>query len=152
VIVGGLEGEADLMRVRELVRRHGLEPRTEMTGTLPQAQVAREMARARVVVVPFLKSGMTERHTSPIKAFEAMAAGRPIVISDLPSSREFMRQEDNALLVPPGDPAALAAGINRLLGDTARAERLARSAWDEAPRYSWDARGRSLHDLMDGIR
>ena len=42
-------------------------------------------ARAAVVVAPFLHTAMTERHTSPLKAFEAMAAGRPLVASDLPA-------------------------------------------------------------------
>jgi glycosyltransferase involved in cell wall biosynthesis len=130
----------------------GLSARTEMPGTVPQAQVAAELGRAAVVAVPFLHTGMTERHTSPLKAFEAMAAGRPIVASDLPSSREFLRDGHNALLVRPGDPALLAEALRRLLADAALAERLARNAWDEAPAYSWEARGRALRALFDEVR
>jgi glycosyltransferase involved in cell wall biosynthesis len=144
VVLGGLDGERDLLRVRSLVAARGLSDRTEMVGTLPQAQVAAELARAAVVAVPFLRTAMTERHTSPLKAFEAMAAGRPIVASDLPSSREFLRHGENALLVPPGDPAALAAALRRLLGDPSLAEELARKAWHQAPDFSWDARARAL--------
>ncbi len=92
---------------------------------------------------------MTERHTSPLKVFEAMAAGRPIVASDLPSSREVLRDGENALLVPPGDTAALAAALRRVLSEVDLARRLARAAWDDAPRYSWDARARALRELFD---
>lgn len=152
VILGGLEGEKDLARVRDRVEALGLQARTEMAGTLPQTQVAAELARAAVVAVPFLHTGMTERHTSPIKAFEAMAAGRPIVASDLPSSREFLRDGHNALLVRPGDAASLAEALRRLLADAALAERLARNAWEEAPAYSWEARGRALRELFDEVR
>ncbi len=152
VILGGLEGERDLLRIRSLVTARGLAPRTEMPGTVPQARVAEELARAAVVVVPFLKSVMTERHTSPLKAFEAMAAGRPIVCTDLPSSREFLRHQENALLVPPGDAAGLAAAIGRLLSDAQLAGALARQAYEEAPRYSWDARAVQLRQLMEGLR
>jgi glycosyltransferase involved in cell wall biosynthesis len=95
---------------------------------------------------------MTERHTSPLKAFEAMAAGRPIVASDLPSSREFLRHGENALLVTPGSPTDLAAALRRVLEDTGLARRLAERAWAEAPAYSWDARGRALKDLMEEVR
>jgi len=151
VILGGLEGEPDLARVRALVASRGLAGRTEMPGTLAQAAVAAELARAAVVVVPFLRTAMTERHTSPLKAFEAMAAGRPIVASDLPSSREFLRDGHHALLVPPGDPGALAAAIARLLADAALCERLGRGAWDAAPAYSWDARARALAALFDEV-
>jgi glycosyltransferase involved in cell wall biosynthesis len=151
VILGGLAGEADLARVRALVEARGLAGRTEMPGTLPQAGVAAELARAAVVVVPFLRTAMTERHTSPLKAFEAMAAGRPIVASDLPSSREFLRHGRDALLVPPGDAPGLAAAIARLLADGALAERLARSAWDAAPAYSWESRARALRALFEEV-
>ena len=119
---------------------------------MPQARVADELRRAAVVAVPFLRAGMTERHTSPLKLFEAMAAGRPIVASDLPSSREVLRDGDNALLVPPGDALALSAALRRVLSDRDLARRLARSAWDEAPRYSWDARARALHALFEEVR
>lgn len=151
VILGGIEGEADTRRIRSIVERHGLGERTEMAGLVPQARVADELARAAVVVAPFLRAGMTERHTSPLKVFEAMAAGRPIVATDLPSSREILRDGENALLVPPGEPAALAAALRRVLCEPDLARRLAQAAWDEAPRYSWDARARALHDLFEEL-
>lgn len=151
VILGGLPGEPDLARVRARVEMHGLAGRTEMPGTLPQARVADELARAAVVAVPFLHSAMTERHTSPLKAFEAMAAGRPIVASDLPSSREFLRDGRDALLVPPGDAKALAAALRRVLAEEPLAERLARTAWEEAAAYSWEARAGALRALFDEV-
>jgi glycosyltransferase involved in cell wall biosynthesis len=152
VILGGLPGELDLLRVRGRVRELGLEARTEMPGTVPQARVAEELARASVVAVPFLRSAMTERHTSPIKAFEAMAAGRPLVASDLPSTREFLREGENALLVPPGDVAALGDALARVLADPDLALRLARQAFSEAPGYSWDARARRLRAMLEEVR
>jgi glycogen(starch) synthase len=81
-----------------------------------------------------------------------MAAGRPLVISDLPSSREFLRDGENALLVAPGDPEALCGAIRRLVADTCLCERLARAAWDESARYSWDARARALVSLFEEVR
>jgi glycosyltransferase involved in cell wall biosynthesis len=149
VILGGLPGEADLERIRARVEALGLAGRTELRGTVAQPLVAEELGRATVVAVPFLKSAMTERHTSPIKAFEALAAGRPIVCTDLPSSREILEHERTALLVPPGDAPALAAAIRRLLDDRDLATRLARNAFDEAPRYSWDNRARRLLSFLE---
>lgn len=151
VVLGGLAGEQDFERIRALVGARGLEARVELRGTLPQVQVAQELARAAAVAVPFLKTGMTERHTSPLKAFEAMAAGRPIVASDLPSSREFLRDGGNALLVPAGDAGALASALRRLLQDRALAQSLAEAAYAEAPRYSWDARAQKLGQLLKEV-
>jgi glycosyltransferase involved in cell wall biosynthesis len=151
VILGGIDGEADTRRIRSLVEKHGLGERTEMPGLVPQPRVADELRRAAVVVAPFLRAGMTERHTSPLKVFEAMAAGRPIVASDLPSSREVLVDGENALLVPPGDAHALATALRRVLEERDLASRLARAAWDAAPRYSWDARARALRELIEEV-
>jgi glycosyltransferase involved in cell wall biosynthesis len=152
VILGGLRGEADERRITALVESCGLAGRTEMPGTVPPARVADELARASVVVAPFLHTAMSERHTSPLKAFEAMAAGRPLIASDLPASREVLRHEQNALLVPPGDAADLADALVRLLREPALSERIARTAFDEAPRYSWAARATALRGLFDEAR
>ena len=151
VILGGIAGEADAERVRARAEALGIADRVELRGHVPQAEVARELARARVVAVPVRQTEMTRRHTSPLKAFEAMAAGRPIVASDLPSSREFLRHGENAWLVPPDDAAALADGLTRLLGDAALSERIARTAFDDAVAFSWDARARRLLDVFAEI-
>jgi glycosyltransferase involved in cell wall biosynthesis len=152
VILGGMEGERDLFRVRALVQARGLAERTEMPGLVPRERVRAELARAAVVVVPVLRTAMTERHTSPLKAFEAMAAGRPLVISDLPSSREIVREGETALLAPPGDAPALAAALLRLLNQPDLARRLSRNAWREAAAFSWDVRGARLRALFDELR
>jgi len=151
VILGGIDGEQDLARVRALVDRLGLGSRVDLRGLVPQARVADALARATVVAVPFLRTAMTERHTSPLKAFEAMAAGRAIVASDLPSTREVLRHGETAWLVPPGDPAALADGLRRLLEDPALATSLARSAHAHARAFAWPARGRALVDVLEEV-
>jgi glycosyltransferase involved in cell wall biosynthesis len=116
-----------------------------------QRQVFAALREATVVAVPFLRSAMTEAHTSPIKAFEAMAAARPIVCTDLPSSREFLRHCENALLVPPGDPVALGDAISRLIKDRPLAERMAQTAFADAFAYSWDARAEKLSRLFEAL-
>src|SRR5436305_17523 len=55
---------------------------------------------------------------------EAMAMGRPLVATGRAILRDYVADGDNALIVPPEDPAALRAAIERVLGDRALAERL----------------------------
>ena len=151
VILGGMPGEPDEARVRARVVALGIADRVEMLGLVPQAEVARELSRARVVAVPVRRTAMTLRHTSPLKAFEAMAAGRPLLASDLPSSREFLRHGENAWLVPPDDAAALAAGLRTLVSDDALSEKIARRAFEDAVDFSWDTRARRLLDVFGSI-
>jgi len=69
---------------------------------------------------------------------EAMAARTPIVASDLPGYRNVARPDRDAVLVPPSDPEALAAGVRAVLSDDAAAEQLRRSGAERADRFSMD--------------
>jgi len=57
------------------------------------------------------------RRVIPNKAFQALACGTPLVTADTPAARELLVHEQSALLVPPGDPEALAAALRRLAAD-----------------------------------
>lgn len=60
----------------------------------------------------------------PNKAFQALACGTPLVTADTPAARELLSNGMDALLVPPGDAAALAAAVRSLAADSALAERI----------------------------
>ena len=85
------------------------------------------------------------RWTSPMKVFEYMASGRPIVISDLPVLREVLRPDIDALMVPPEDIEALVSAIRRLADDPSLGRRLADSALARIEReFTWDIRARRI--------
>lgn len=148
VIVGGLKGESDFDRVQDLARTLNLGDRVRFLGSLPQKDVAGELARASVVVAPFLKSAMTSEHTSPIKAFEAMAAGRPLLISDTDASREIVEDGRTGLVVPPGNVEAWSQALERVLSDRGLQMSLARAAFEKAAQYSWARRAERLEDFL----
>ncbi len=148
VIVGGLKGESDFDRVQDLARSLNLGDRVRFLGSLPQKDVAGELARATVVVAPFLKSAMTSEHPSPIKAFEAMAAGRPLLISDTDASREIVEDGRTGLVVPPGNVEAWSQALERVLDDRALQVSLARAAFEKATQYSWARRAERVEDFL----
>jgi glycosyltransferase involved in cell wall biosynthesis len=148
VIVGGLPPEPDLDRTRILARNFEVLDRVVFRGYLPPTELAGERLSADIFVIPLLESATSSHFTSPLKLFESMAAGRPIVASDLPSIGEVLTHEVNALLVPPNDPKALAAAIRRLSTDRELRARLARQAGSDAKKYSWGERGRKIADLI----
>ena len=151
-IVGGQPGETDHVRLDGLARHVGVSDRVTFTGWLPTASVAAELARAHVLVLPNTQTHTSERYTSPLKLFEYLAAGRPIVASDLAALREILRHEDNALLVAPGSPSELATAVRRLMGDQALAAGLAQRGFDEAAYYGWATRAQRLDVVLDAAR
>jgi glycosyltransferase involved in cell wall biosynthesis len=106
--------------------------------------VAARLRDADVLILPNRPSAISTDFTSPLKLFEYMASGRPIVASDLPSFREILRDGENALLVEAGNPQALVAGITRIKDDPALAARLARQAAADVRDYTWPRRAERL--------
>ncbi len=87
----------------------------------------------------------------PNKVFQALACGRPVVTADTPGARELLTHDADALLVPPGDGAAVASAVRRLAEDGSLAERLG-----AAGRATYEARasepvlGARWHALLEG--
>jgi len=146
--VGGHPGEADLARVEKVAREAGVTDRLTITGLVPPRDVTRYLAQADVLVLPNTPSAISERYTSPLKLFEYLTLGKPTVASDLPSIREILTHDANALLVPPGDAPALAAALTRVTRDAALAGRLGAAALALSADYTWDRRAERLEAAL----
>jgi glycosyltransferase involved in cell wall biosynthesis len=118
---------------------------------VPPSEVAARLIRATMLVLPNPPSIISERYTSPLKLFEYLSIGRPIIASDLPAFREVLTDGVSARLVRAGDPAALADAMTRVAADPALAERLAAGALALAPSYTWDRRAERLEAVFAEI-
>jgi glycosyltransferase involved in cell wall biosynthesis len=148
IIIGGQPGEGDGARLQALARARGVTDRSEFTGWQRPADVAALLLQCDILVLPNVRSTISERYTSPLKLFEYLASGRPIVASNLPAVREILTDGINGVLVEPGSAASLAAALNLLAHDPQLADRLARRAFADAALYSWDARAARLEPVL----
>jgi glycosyltransferase involved in cell wall biosynthesis len=103
-----------------------------LVGTVPDDELRAWYHAADALAFPSLKEGWG------LAILEAMAAGLPVVATDIPVFREYLMPGRDALLVPPGDPAALAAAMTELVADDARGRRLADAGRLVAARFTWD--------------
>jgi glycosyltransferase involved in cell wall biosynthesis len=147
-IVGGHPAEPDLARVQRFADTLGVRDRVEFVGMKPPGEVAAYLRAADLLVLPNRATSVSASYTSPLKLFEYLAAGRPIVASDLPALREILRDRENAWLVPADDPSAMAAALETIARDPALAVRLAKTAFDSAAAYSWDRRAERLEHTL----
>jgi len=118
--------------LRALVRERGLDDAVRLRGAVPVEQVAVEMRTASVVVLPCVVAADGNVDALPTVLLEAMACGLPVVSTALSGIPEIVADGETGYLVPPGDPAALAAVMRRLLEDRALAERLGRAGRERA--------------------
>lgn len=106
----------------------GLGDVVRMTGALPAEAVTDVLARADVFAAPSVVQPSGKMDGIPVALMEAMAAGVPVVASDLSGIPELVRDGDTGLLVPPGDERALAAAVERLWTEPGLGRRLAAAA------------------------
>lgn len=142
LIVGGMTEDQE--RLRAHVARRFAE-NVRLTGHVPPTEVPAFLFAADVLVLPnSAHEAISREYTSPLKMFEYMASGTPIVATDLPSMREILRDRENAVLVAPDDPRALAAGIENMLSEAELATRIGQQARDDVAQYTWKQRAASI--------
>src|SRR5690606_26690382 len=104
---------------------------TVFSGFLDGQELSEAYASGDVFAFP------SDSETLGFAAIEAMAAGVPVVAARAGGIPHIVDHEETGLLVQPGDAAALAAGISRVLADPQLSERLAHNGRIEAERWSW---------------
>jgi glycosyltransferase involved in cell wall biosynthesis len=151
LVVGGRRGgDPQREALEALARDEGVADRIEWTGFLPQAEIAGRLRRGDVGVVPTRALEGQDVAASPLKLFEYMAAGLPVVASDMPSLRDVVRPGETGLLFPEGDPAGLAQQVRRLL-DPETYGRLSAASRSEAKGHTWSARARRILELVEPL-
>jgi phosphatidylinositol alpha-mannosyltransferase len=139
VWVAGDGPETDRLR-----RKAAGDPRVEWLGRVSDAEKASLLRGADVYCAPSLRG-----ESFGVVLLEAMAASTPIVASDLPGYAQVARAGQDALLVPLGDTAALAAALREVLTDRATAERLVASGEQRAAEFSMDHLAERYVELFD---
>jgi glycosyltransferase-like protein len=110
-------------------------------GTVPDEEMPAWYAAADVLAFPSVKEGFG------LAPLEAMAAGTPVVTSDLPVFGEWLTPGQDALCVPVGDDAGLASALRRVLTEPGLAGRLRAAGRVVADRHSWTAEAERHHRL-----
>lgn len=133
---------AESTRIRSLSADLGLDDSAVVfTGRVPHNEVADLYSVIDVCAYPRLLTPAT-RAVSPLKPFEAMAAQKSVIVSDVPALAEIAGYGERGLVVPSGDVEALAEAISAVIEDpTATQSRVeSAAAWTESER-SWSAVG-----------
>ena len=99
-------------------------------GPLPQAEYDAALRAAAVVAVPL--EAREDRASGQTTYVNAMARGKAIVVTDTPGVRDYVKDGETGLIVAPGDSAAIAQAVSRLLADPAERARIGHQAREYA--------------------
>lgn len=124
----------------------GIREATHLTGAVPLEQIPGLLASMDVAVAPYRQQD--DFYFSPLKVYEYMAAGVPVVASRIGQIARLIRDGEHGLLCPPGDPVALARALERVHQEPALAAELGANAREAVLRgHTWDAVVRRILDL-----
>lgn len=143
VFVGGTE-----IDIANFKNKYEKSTNIMVLGHKPSGLIPYYIRVADVLVVP--NSGKVEisrNITSPLKLFEYMASGVPIVSSDIPSLREIL-DEDSAFFAIADNHQSFAEVIERVISNPVRAKEKARNAKDNASKYSWNLRAEKIIEFV----
>ena len=118
--------------------------RVVMLGNVPHDRLPPYHAACEVFCAP-----ARGRESFGIVLVEAMAAGLPVVASDIPGYREVVRDDAEGILVPPSDPRRLADAVVRLLDEPDLARTMGAAGRARAHRYSWDRVAREVEAVYE---
>jgi len=130
-------------------------------GFVPHGEIYKYLNSFDILVAPYqsVVSTFGEGKTnisnwmSPLKLFEYMAVGKPILCSDLPVLREIMRDKDNSLLLPPDNLNAWVRALRNVSWDEEYVKYLGDNAQKEFyDNYTWDARAEKLLNVFQKYR
>ena len=115
---------------------------------VPVQEVPAYLAACDMLAMPFPRTPHYAYNMSPLKMFEYMAAGKPIIATKLPSIMEVLRDGENAVLAEPDNTESLAQGIQRLIDQPELSRRLGRQAREDVLDYTWAKRAQRILQFM----
>jgi glycosyltransferase involved in cell wall biosynthesis len=128
----------ELERLQADIAARGLRDVSCFTGSVGVGEVPALLASMDVAVAPYPK--LAHFYFSPLKVYEYMAGSVPVVASRIGQLEKLIQSEVNGLLVPPGDPAALAEALGQLQADPALRRALGRNGRATVMKnHTWDA-------------
>ncbi|MCA8947027.1 MAG: glycosyltransferase, partial [Planctomycetes bacterium] len=151
-IVGGGKPE-DEQRLRDEIARLNISERVELTGRVSQQDISLHVKSCACAVHPLPpEHSISARFTSPLKIFEYMAIGLPIVAANVPSVQEVLHDADNARLFEPGSVEALSNALQEVSGNRELASKLSNKAVIDSRDYSYQRRAEKLVKLFQQVK
>lgn len=143
LIIGGTGSEVE--QLSQLAKEQGRQ-NLVFIGHVAQSELPRYLCSADILLLPNSSNPAvhSKDYTSPMKMFDYLATGSPIVATDFPVFRDVLQDGKNAILVKPDSGRALAEGIWKLIQDQHLASYIGLQARQDSSMYSWENRAKKI--------
>ena len=121
--------------------------RVEWVNAVPILDVAKEIDRCDIVLQPASQDIIGSRYASPLKSYDYMTRGKPIIVADVPCHHELFQDGKNGIFYRVNSPQHLADCIVNLANNPDLAEKIARSGWEQSYDYAYPRRAEAILSL-----
>lgn len=146
MMVGPDKGDGSLQATRALARQLGVESAVVFAGSVPKADVPGWLNKNDILL------NTTNYDNTPVSVMEALACGLCVVTTNVGGIPWMVQDQEEALLVPPNDPEAMAAAVRRIFTEPGLAEKLSVNARSRAEKLDWSSVFPVWQDLLQGIK
>ena len=136
----------------ELLNDSDIASKVELVPPVPYKDVTSEIDACDIVIQPAGLNLHASRYASPLKLFDYMARGKPIVAACVSSHLELLKDIVNALIYKPGDPQDLARCVKELVEHPQQAQTIAQNAWEQCANYAYDVRAKRVLELIEQVK
>lgn len=147
LLIGGY-GE-DFQKMKQIVKEEKLADHVVFTGYLLHYEMIDLLHCAQVAILPNNRSIEGENYTSPVKLFEYLACGLPIIASELDSIKEILREPDHCLFFEPEDQQGLAARIDQLLADRKLRRTMTMNNLEYVKQFTWEKKAEKIYTFLE---
>jgi len=144
-VVGG--NELQQKEYLEFIQKKGVS-NIVAVGQVKPSLIPLYLAAADVVVLPNILNTNEAWYTSPLKLFEYLSSGKPIVATDIRPTGDILNNQ-NAMLVKSNDAHELANGIKRVIEDKELSRRIVEKAQETVKHYTWDKRAEKIINFIN---
>ena len=137
--------------IDEMSKKFGVLGRVAYFGFLPPVEVASFLRQADCLLLPLGNEVQARLFTSPMKLFEYAASGKPMIVTQQPTTNSLVNDDEHVLMVRPGVAEDISIAAERLAGDVHLGERIASNASRWVEKYSAENRAAEYHLFLEKI-
>lgn len=147
-VVGGVSEDIDFYK--KFAEDKGLMKRVVFAGIVSHRDINLHISACDYLVAPFPDMEHYRYYMSPLKIFEYMASKKPIIVTDLPTLKEVLEDNIDALFIPPSNEKALADSILRLENDSMLKDKIIKNAYNKvSTKYTWKSRAGEILNYIN---
>lgn len=148
LLIGG-RNEKEIIPIREKIEALNLSKSVTITGWIPYREVETYLDKISIGVIPLNDIFYNRYLTAPNKLFDYLSRGIPIVASDLPAIKDFIKNNIEGKLFQPGNAENLASAILEIFSDFEQYEKFCSHSLDTAREFLWKKRGAAMLRMIE---